>query len=89
MSDLSDRDLLIETNTTVKAMRAELFGGPGREGRIPKLENLHIEHGQMDERRFQEITNQLSYWKGALALFGFVVIVFGGVLLTHILLEKR
>jgi hypothetical protein len=80
----SDHDLLIEIATTTKDMSKELLGGNGRTGRIPQLEQSFDEHAAEDSKRFNKIDNQLSYWKGALALGGILLLALGGVLLAHI-----
>lgn len=74
MSELSDRDLAVETNTIVKTMRSELLGGDGREGRIPKLET-----------RQDEQASQINFWRGGIAVCAFLILVFGALLLAHMM----
>jgi hypothetical protein len=84
LDDRPDRDILIRVETTVVAMQHELLGGDGREGRVSKIERGMELHDDNDSIRFSKIDRQLSYWKGAIALGGFLLIVFGAVLLEHI-----
>lgn len=99
MADQSDldrdrqRDIAVaRIDFNVAALKEELIGGPGREGRIPKIEKTLHDHGIHDDTRFGkldtnlgDIRSQLSYWKGALALIALLVAAFGGVLLEHVI----
>lgn len=84
MPDKTDHDLLVEVHSTSEAMFKELLGGNGREGRIPKIEKTLDGHADEDSKRFGKIDNQLSYWKGAIALGGILLLALGGALLAHI-----
>jgi hypothetical protein len=37
------------------------------------------------QRDIQKHSDQINFWRGAIAIVGFVLIVFGGILVTHIL----
>lgn len=70
----SDREILVRIDERTKAVHEELIGGPGRKGRVPQLEEEQAEH-----------TRQIAFWKGAIALVGFLVLAFGALFLGHVL----
>ena len=58
-----------------------LISNDGSRGQVPELKRDH-------QKLVLVVSNhseQLSYWKGGLAVIGLLVIVFGGGLLAHIL----
>ena len=90
--DRSERDIAIETNTRLKGLTEELLGGGGRTGRLDKIDatlekqdEAASAHSLLDDIRFNKIDGQLNYWKGGLAVLAFLIVVFGAVLVGHIL----
>lgn len=67
----TDRDILIAVKTTVDEIHREMTA-PG--GKVPILAEKVDEHSQ-----------QLSYYKGALALVGLLLLAFGTALAAHLL----
>lgn len=73
MTNQTDRDMLIEVSTLVREMHTRLFGN-GQPGEIEKI--------QKDVKSLDRYRNQV---KGAFAIVSFFLIIFGGVLLAHVL----
>lgn len=66
----SDRDILIEVRTDVKALVRDMTE-PG--GRVPKLEASVQEHG-----------DQLAFYRGAIWIVGGLLVLLGGILAEHL-----
>ena len=58
-----------------------LVSDDGNEGQIPRLRDDH-------DTLKANVNSQLSYWRGAIAVTAFLVLVFGGILITHIMEGK-
>jgi hypothetical protein len=80
-----DRDLIIETNRTLAALKEELVGiGRAGKGRIDKIEDTMAAHAVLDDIHFRKIDEQLNRWNGALGLMIFLITVFGVMIIAHI-----
>jgi len=66
----TDRDILIEVKTKVNEIHREMTHS---DGRVPKL-----------ERRVELHASQINYWKGAVAIVGLLVVVFGSIVVSHV-----
>ncbi len=73
MNNQTDRDLLIEVSTLVREMHTRLFGN-GQPGDIDRINK--------EVRNLSSYRNKLI---GAVTIVAFLLTVFGGVLVAHIL----
>lgn len=75
-------EILIRLDQKVDDMHLALLGGNGSVGRIPKVEEAVEEHAA-----------QIHQWTGSLKMgawiFGILLTLFGGVLVTHIMSEPN
>jgi hypothetical protein len=72
---------LIHTVTKVGTKMDLLISDDGSSGMVPEVKRAHIKLDGVVVRHGE----QLAYYKGAIALAAVLFIVFGGVLLAHIL----
>jgi cytochrome b subunit of formate dehydrogenase len=70
MSQENDHDILIRMDQKLTDVHTELLG---ESGRVPKVEKEVKKQGE-----------QIHFWRGALALAGFIILVFGVILWAHI-----
>jgi hypothetical protein len=85
-----DRDILVETNRTLTALKEELLGlGRSGKGRIDKIEDTMAAHALLDDVHFKKIDDQLSRWNGALTLMILLITVFGALIIGHIFFGGR
>jgi len=85
MQDKSDSVILAEMNVNLALLREELLGAAGRTGRMQRMEDTLTAHGKRDEELFSKLDQQIAYWRGAIGVVAFCILVFGSVLVTHIL----
>lgn len=78
-------DHLLQTVTKIGTKMDMLISDDGARGLVPEQKENHVilasvvnEHGK-----------QLSYWKGAIAVAGFLILALGGVIAEHILGGKQ
>lgn len=77
MPNESDHDILLRIDERTRNLHVKLFGSEVSEtadGRIPRLEARQDRHEA-----------QINFWRGAIALMGFTLLVFGAILLMHLL----
>ena len=67
----SDHDLLIRMDAKVTEIHTEMTQP---QGRVPRLESVVKEH-----------SSQINFWRGGIAVCAFLILVFGAVLLAHML----
>jgi hypothetical protein len=72
---------LLETVTATNVKMNLLISDDGSHGLVPEQKLAHA----ILESAVVEQGKQISYWKGGIAVVSFIILVFGVVLLTHIL----
>lgn len=65
---------LMATVTRIDTKMELLISNGGSKGMVPELRAKVDEHD-----------SQIAYWKGAVAVVGFLLLVFGGVFVAHVL----
>jgi hypothetical protein len=73
----SDHDLLVRIDERTENMHLQLLGP---DGRVPKLEKAQEDIEDVQKKHAE----QINFWRGGLALCGFVVLAFGAAFLIHI-----
>lgn len=69
----NEREILLRVDERTKTLHDELLGVDRRGGRIPQLEEAQRKHA-----------DQISFWRGAIAIIGFLLLVFGGAFIAHV-----
>ena len=69
----NERDILLRVDERTKYLHDELVGPDRASGRIPRLEGAQKKHAE-----------QISFWRGAIAIIGFLLLIFGAMLAQHV-----